>query len=70
MVKEFNWCGYKWKTQERWGNIHAEKLYCWYNAKCVNVDNYNYLHLLTKKDPKKFRIQHENNQTVVSQSRS
>jgi len=65
MVKEFNWSGYKWSTQERWGQVHANKLYCWYNAKCVNVDDYEHLHLLTKKDPKKFRIKQGDSQSTI-----
>lgn len=65
MVREFNWSGYKWSTQERWGQIHADKLYCWYNAKCVNIDEYNYLHLLTKREPKKFKVQQGNTQTII-----
>ena len=65
MVKEFDWSGHKWSTKERWGQVHADKLYCWYNAKCVNVDDYEYLHLLTKKDPKKFRVKQGNSQSTI-----
>jgi hypothetical protein len=25
MKKTINWSGYKWLTQERWGNIHPDK---------------------------------------------
>jgi len=63
--KIIKWSGYSWRTQERWGPIHADKLYCWYNPKCVNIDEYRYLHLLTKKESKLFRLQQQNEQTVV-----
>jgi len=65
VVREFDWSGYRWSTQERWGQIHADKLYCWYNAKCVTVDEYDYLHLLTKRDPKSFKMQQNGNQTII-----
>jgi len=60
-----NWSGYQWSTQERWGNIHSDKLFCYYNSSCVIVDSYQYLHLLTKRDPKKFRVTKDQQQSVV-----
>jgi beta-glucanase (GH16 family) len=65
MHKNISWSGYEWITRERWGNIHADKLFCHYNPKCVYKDDYEYLHLLTKKDPKKFKIKQGDNQTVI-----
>jgi len=65
VAKTINWSGYQWITQERWGNIHSKKLFCHYSDSCVMVDNYQYLHLLTKKDPKKFRVSQNQSQTVV-----
>lgn len=65
MVKTFDWSGHRWITQERWGSIHASKLFCYYESDCVMVDNYQYLHLLTKRSPKKFKITQNNEQTVI-----
>jgi beta-glucanase (GH16 family) len=65
MANIINWSGYQWLTQERWGNIHSDKLFCYYNPSCVIVDNYQYLHLLTKRDPKKFTIKQNQQQTLV-----
>ena len=35
MNKIFNWSGYEWLTQERWGDIHPEKTLCWYDPTAV-----------------------------------
>lgn len=37
--KTIVWSGYEWITEERWGNIHPDKAYCWYDSKCVGVDD-------------------------------
>ena len=47
-MKTINWSGYEWITQERWGDIHPEKTYCWYDEQAVSVDTNNYLHLKTR----------------------
>lgn len=51
---EINWCEYTWITQERWGQVHPEKSFCWYDPSCVSIDENNYLHLTTKFNPKYF----------------
>lgn len=48
------WSGHEWLTQERWGQIHPDKTICWYDASCVEIDQYGYLHLKTKYNPKTF----------------
>ncbi len=48
------WCNYEWLTQERWGQIHPEKSFCWYDPSCVEVDQSGLLHLRTKFNPKYF----------------
>lgn len=51
---KINWSGYEWITEERWGNIHPEKMEQWYDPSCVSIDNNGYLHLKTKYNPKYF----------------
>ena len=53
-MRTFEWCGYEWITQERWGQIHPEKSHWWYDESCVSVDKQNHLHLKTKYNPKRF----------------
>ena len=49
-----NWSGYEWMLQERWGLIHPEKPYTWYDDTAVEiVDNGNLL-LKTHKNPRHF----------------
>lgn len=48
------WSNYEWIPQERWGEIHPDKNYCWYDPSCVHIDEYEYLHLETKYNPKYF----------------
>lgn len=50
---KINWSGYEWLTQERWGKIHKDKPWNWYDPSCVKVDNWGYLHLETHKNPTK-----------------
>ena len=37
-MKTINWSGYEWITQERWGDLHPEKTYCWYDQHAVTID--------------------------------
>lgn len=37
--KIINWSGYEWQTQERWGNLHKDKSWAWYDSKCVGIDD-------------------------------
>jgi hypothetical protein len=53
-MRTFEWEGYEWITQERWGQVHPEKSHWWYDESCVFVDNQDQLHLTTKYNPKKF----------------
>lgn len=50
---KINWSGYEWLTQERWGKVHKDKSWCWYDPSCVRIDNWKYLHLETHKNPTK-----------------
>ena len=43
--KIINWSGYEWITEERWGNMHPDKAYCWYDSCCVAVCDDNTLQL-------------------------
>lgn len=49
------WSGHEWLTQERWGQIHPDKSFCWYDSSCVEVDEFGYLHLKTKHNPRYFQ---------------
>ena len=53
-MRTFQWRGYEWITQERWGQIHPEKSHWWYDESCVSVDTQNQLHLKTKLNPECF----------------
>jgi len=52
-MKTINWSGYRWITQERWGQVHKDKSWCWYDEERVKVDSNKYLHLETLKNPTK-----------------
>mgnify|MGYP000680791932 CR=1 FL=1 len=54
-MKTINWSGYEWITQERWGDIHPEKTYCWYDEHAVSIDANSHLHLKTRYNPKWFK---------------
>jgi beta-glucanase (GH16 family) len=54
-MKTINWSGYEWITQERWGDIHPEKTYCWYDEHAVSIDVNSHLHLKTRYNPKWFK---------------
>lgn len=53
-MAEINWSGYEWITQERWGQIHPEKTYTWYDETAVEIANNGNLLLKTHKNPKYF----------------
>lgn len=53
-MRTIEWCGYEWITQERWGQVHPDKKYWWYDESCVSIDESGDLHLLTKKNLKTF----------------
>lgn len=53
-METINWSGYEWITQERWGQVHPEKWFQWYDSSAVKIDDSDRLHLLTHKNPKKF----------------
>jgi len=50
-----NWSGYEWLTRERWGIVHPDKGWNWYDPSCVNVHN-GVLNLDIKYNPKTFVI--------------
>ena len=54
MGKTINWSGYKWLTQERWGNIHEGKTFCWYDDTAVEINNKDQLILKTHKNSNYF----------------
>jgi len=47
-------CGYDWLTQERWGIIHPEKSYVWYDESSVIQNSNEELILVSKYSPKYF----------------
>jgi beta-glucanase (GH16 family) len=55
MSKIIDWSGYGWLTQERWGQIHPDKPWNWYDETCVKTVN-NELHLDIQYHPKEFDI--------------
>lgn len=38
-MKEFEWSGYKWIPQERWGLIHPDKPHWWYDESQIEIVN-------------------------------
>ena len=48
------WSKYEWLTQERWGQIHPDKNFIWYDETAVSVDENGFLHLKTHFNPKFF----------------
>jgi len=50
-MKLINWSGYEWITQERWGQIHPEKPWNWYDPSCVKINERGNLELWVKKNP-------------------
>jgi beta-glucanase (GH16 family) len=55
-MNQIEWSKHKWITQERWGQIHKDKSWCWYDSSCVKLDNWGYLHLETHKNSKTFDL--------------
>ena len=53
-MKTINWSGYEWMLQERWGLIHPEKPYTWYDDTAVEVADNGNLLLKTHKNPRYF----------------
>ena len=47
-------CGYDWITEERWGKIHPEKSYVWYDESAVVSKSDTEISLLSKYSPKYF----------------
>lgn len=62
MKEKITWSGYDWLTQERWGNIHPDKTYNWYDPSAVEICN-NDLILKTHYNPKEFTI---NDKKIIS----
>lgn len=54
-VDTIEWCGYKWLTQERWGQIHPEKDFQWYDPTAVEINDKGQLILKTHYDFKYFK---------------
>ena len=54
MENTTSWCGYKWLLQERWGQVHSEKNYMWYDPSAVTILDNGDLKLDTKYNPKEF----------------
>ena len=48
-------CGYDWIPQERWGQMHPDKPYVWYDADMIEQHNPTYLTLKADYKPKMFR---------------
>lgn len=55
MKEKITWSGYDWLTQERWGNIHPDKTYNWYDPSAVEIRNDDLI-LKTHYNPKEFTI--------------
>lgn len=55
MDGRFSWCGYEWITSERWGLIHADKPYCWYDNSAVHMNSDKSISLKTHKNPRYFK---------------
>lgn len=53
-MNKINWSGYEWLTQERWGKIHKDKPYCWYDPSAVQITLNGSLNLKTHYNPKEF----------------
>ena len=49
------WSGYDWLTQERWGNMHPDKTYNWYDPSAVEIRNDDLI-LKTHYNPKEFTV--------------
>lgn len=56
MEEYFEWSGYKWLTRERWGSIHTDKTWNWYDPSAIKIDESNQLLLDIHLNPKSFLI--------------
>lgn len=56
--ERFIWSGYEWLTRERWGSIHPQKAWVWYDPDCISEDN-GVLSLSINYHPKTFVINGE-----------
>lgn len=54
MKATINWSGYEWMTHERWGWVHKDKPYCWYDPSAVNINLNGELSLDTHYNPRTF----------------
>lgn len=50
-VHAFTWCGYEWMPQERWGILHPERPWTWYDSSCVRINDNGELELTTCLNP-------------------
>ena len=48
------WCGYKWLSQERWGQIHPDKALQWYDPTAIEINDKGQLILKTHYNSKYF----------------
>ena len=48
------WCGYKWLSQERWGQIHPDKALQWYDPTAIEINDKDQLILKTHYNSKYF----------------
>jgi len=55
-MENITWSGIEWLTRERWGRLHKDKPFVWYDPKCVDVDQHGYLHLTTEHSPTEIEI--------------
>ena len=55
-MKTINWSGYEWITEERWGQLHADKDFVWYDKDSVHVNSDKTLSLFTINHKKDFMI--------------
>ena len=53
-MKTIDWSGYTWLTKERWGRLHKDKPYCWYDPSAVQIGIDDRLVLKTHYNPKEF----------------
>jgi beta-glucanase (GH16 family) len=52
--EKFFWMGRWWWTRERWGSIHAQKKWIWYDPSCIHILKNNQLALSVRYNPKYF----------------
>ena len=62
MRNTIKWAGYEWETQERWGDIHPDKTYNWYDPSAVEVQD-DVLILKSHYNPKEFVV---NDKKIIS----